>query len=69
MKFQEWVADFGTPERLATELGVTAWSVRNWISGRCYPKMQTMLRIVKLSKGALTIETILRDTTVNSKKK
>ncbi len=70
MKFQDWVAAFGSPERLAIELGVTSWSVRNWITGRCYPKTRNMLKIVKLSKGALTVESILRDTMpANSKKK
>lgn len=61
-KFKQWVKSYGGPERLAADLGLTSWAVRNWLQRKSYPQIETMKRIVKLSKGKLEIADVITGT-------
>lgn len=66
--FQDWVADYGGPEKLALELRVTSFAVRHWLKRKGSPKLATIRKLAALSKGALTFESIARDTSPPAKK-
>lgn len=62
--FGSWVGDQGVRwivDRLA-QLGepVTNKAVYSWISGAGRPRMETAVKLVRLSSGSLTIEAIMQ---------
>lgn len=62
MKFSEWVYSVGGREKAASLLGVTRPAFSYWLQGKAVPKAETMARIVKLSKGKVTIGEIVEET-------
>jgi transcriptional regulator with XRE-family HTH domain len=61
-KFQKWLADFGGAEVLASRLGVTCHVVNRWRRGEGWPRIAIILKIVKLSRGALTTDDVIKYT-------
>lgn len=58
-KFKKWIQSQGGPKVLAERLGLTSHAVRVWLRGAGSPTMKTAHRIVKLSRGRLTLEDIV----------
>lgn len=59
-KFEKWVRDFGGTKKLADTLKVSRPSVQNWLSGYCNPNSETAIQILKLAKGKLSFEDVLK---------
>ena len=59
-----WATTYGT-NKLAEQCGVSAWSVRQWKAGLAAPRPERILKIVELSKGELTTDEVLRETSRN----
>lgn len=57
--FSDWIKSVGV-NTVARELNVTAHTVRNWRKGFCAPQAHHMVKLVKMSGGALKYETIVR---------
>lgn len=57
--FQLWLADYGVG-RLAKKLGVTPYCVNRWRRRDNWPTVQFVVEIAKASRGALTMENIIR---------
>ncbi len=49
--FQDWVDDMGGLMELAYRMDVAYTTTRVWYRREGYPKVETMEKIVKLSKG------------------
>lgn len=62
MTLYDWVYKKGGPNIIAPKLGVTGHAVRRWFQRYNSPRAETMLRIVELSKGRVSLETIIRET-------
>ncbi len=60
--FQEWVVDFGGSKKVAEKLKVSVDSIKHWKARKGSPKVGTIVELVKLSKGALTYESIIEST-------
>lgn len=58
MTLKAWVKENGGLSEVAHKLGVTYFSVRNWMNNGGTPTADTIHRIIKLSKGKLTFEEI-----------
>ncbi len=58
-KFEKWAADMGGPRKLSEMLGVTHWAVKFWLKKKGYPQVETIEKIIKLSKGRLTFADIV----------
>ncbi len=57
--FQKWLLDYGGASKLASRLNIHHSTVLVWVRREGYPKVETMCAIVKLSKGKLTLESIV----------
>lgn len=62
MKLSQWVRRQGGPVAVARLLETTPHAVRYWLNGINTPRVATMLRIVALSNGEVTIPEIVRET-------
>lgn len=60
--FKNWVDKCGGPDKAGKALGVTPWAVRVWLRKEGHPKLSTMLKIVKITKGKLSLEKIMKET-------
>ena len=54
MKWQKWIEQKGI-NNVAKELDVSREAVRRWLIGLCEPSKRNILRLVRLSKGDLTL--------------
>lgn len=59
LTLQKWVKDYGGPVKLALRLDVYAVTVRHWLHRRGYPKVDTMRKLIQISKNALSYESII----------
>lgn len=59
-KFERWVLENGGTGSIAQKIGVHQVSVSNWCSKRCIPATNNINKILKLSKGKLTLTDILK---------
>lgn len=66
--FQEWL-DFYGAERLAKTLKVSPRVVNHWRLGDGWPRIRIILEIVKLSRGKLTVESVIESTWPESKRR
>ena len=57
-RFKKWVYDFGGTEKLSKALYVHQNSVQNWIARRTRPELQSIVSILRLSKGELSLKDI-----------
>lgn len=60
--FQQWLKEFGGADKLARVLKVSPRVAHRWRRAEGWPKVETMLEIVKLSKGELTLEDVIATT-------
>lgn len=63
MKFNHWIRVRGGPAGVGKLLGVTRHAVMYWRQGVVTPRPDTMLAIVRLSRGRVTLAEIVRSTT------
>ena len=63
--FAQWVKDSGGVTKVASRLGCVDHTVRVWLRGKGAPKTESVLKIVKHSKGELSFEGIVKETTKN----
>ncbi len=63
MKLSEWVRKEGGAVPVALKLGTTPHAVRYWLKGIFTPRPKTMLQIVALSKGKVSLAEIVIETT------
>lgn len=56
--FRAWVSEVGIPE-VAKQLGKSQHGVRHWLSRRAYPQVETMRLVVKLSRGKVSLDSIV----------
>lgn len=61
-KFRNWIEKQGGSDRVAVALDVTSFAVRHWRDRKGYPKIETIRKIVKLSKGELTLSDVIDGT-------
>jgi hypothetical protein len=64
-----WVTSIGGIERAGKLLKVSKHTVRYWLKRRGPPKTVTALKIVELSNGELTFQSILESTMPRSTKR
>jgi len=62
--FRQWVLDYGGPDVVAKQMGKTRQAVQHWMSGFSHPRAKDLPRLIKLSKGKLTLEDILNSSKV-----
>lgn len=62
MTFHKWIKSQGGPTPVAQKLGITSACVRYWLRRDATPRLRVMKKIVKLSKGQVTLDTIVRET-------
>lgn len=65
--FNAWVKDSGGADTVAEKLGVTGFAVRVWMRGEGSPLAKNIGEIIKLSKGKLTFEQIVKESTRSKK--
>ena len=66
-KFNRWVKEYGV-QRLAHKIGIQRASVYFWLGGSV-PKVEHLTQVIKISRGALTLEDILMRPTTRSSTK
>ncbi len=66
--FQRWVADSGGMTAVAKKLRVSVHSVKFWHARKGSPRVGTIIRLVQLSKGKLSYESIIKSTQPKGKK-
>lgn len=57
--FRDWVEAQGGAAKAALKIGVTKRSVNAWLAAEYSPSIPVCRKIVKLSRGALTIQMII----------
>jgi DNA-binding phage protein len=62
MKLQTWIEENGGVVVIAQKLNVKQRTIYYWIHRKVHPRVEMILKIVKLSRGALTIEDVVRST-------
>ncbi len=64
----DWIASCGGPKEAAEILGVTGHAVRVWLRGTSYPHLKTVQKMTQVSKGKLTVTSVLASIVQNSEK-
>jgi len=64
MNFRDWVEKMGGPAAVGKLLGRKPKAVEHWLAGRNHPRLPEAHRILKLAKGELTLDDILKSETV-----
>lgn len=59
MKFEEWVFKQGGIRDLARKLQITPMTIVHWFNKDCFPSALTLQKLVKMSKGKLTYDSII----------
>lgn len=59
LTLDEWVERVGGPAKTAVLLGVHVATVNYWRTGHCYPRVEQMREIRRLSKGLVTYEAMI----------
>lgn len=68
ISLSDWIEEFGGATKLAAELGLGEGAVRVWMRGEGSPRAETIDKLITLSGGRLTFETIYRESSINVKK-
>ncbi len=63
MDLQSWVAANGGGTEVARRLKLNRVAVWQWTARRSWPKTKSILKLIELSGGALTFESIILSTT------
>jgi len=61
MNLKTFIGTFDSQLSAAKKIGVAPSSVNHWVTGRRKPSIDTAKRMVKLSKGKLSLESIYRE--------
>lgn len=64
-KFATWVEKEGGSNVVAEKLGVTGAAVRYWLRGNYSPQAVTIMKILKLAKGDVSFEDIVKESRRN----
>lgn len=56
--FITWIDEVGIQE-LAEKLGIDPSTISHWRRGHCWPRVEQMRQIRKISKGRITYEDII----------
>lgn len=67
VKLSEWISANGGRDAVARQLGVTEEAIHYWLRKRITPRVETMQRIVELSKGKVSFEEIIEETKPQAK--
>ena len=59
-KFREWVTEKGGTEAVGKLMGKKQKAVQHWIRGHSNPKLKDAQKILKLARGKLTLEDIIK---------
>jgi DNA-binding transcriptional regulator YdaS (Cro superfamily) len=59
LTLDEWVVKIGGTPKAAKLIGVARATVNFWRAGHCYPRVDQMKRIRKLSRGLVTYEAMI----------
>jgi len=63
-KFRAWVSEKGGPAVVGRLMGKSRTAVEHWVRGHSHPKTKDLPKLIKLSRGALTLEDILNTSKV-----
>lgn len=61
MTFKNWIKEQGGPGPLSKKLGTTRRTIEYWRIGRTVPSFLIYKKIKRLSCGAITMDTILKN--------
>lgn len=61
-KFERWIYAFGGPLAVAKAIDVHQVTVSTWLGRTAVPSLAIASRLIKLSKGTLSIDDILKAT-------
>lgn len=67
MTLERWVRILGGPKEAAFILKVTPHTVRSWLRSESCPRPRVMQEIWRLSRGKVSFETIIGETSRKSK--
>lgn len=59
MQFVKWL-NSQSPTELSKRLGIGVYPIFHWRNGRSLPRPDTMVKLVKLSKGKVSYEAIIK---------
>ncbi len=62
LTIREWVEEMGGADKAAAALGVCKHSIWKWHRREARPHIETVQKMIRLSKGRLTIESIIKCT-------
>lgn len=57
-KFKQWVIWYGVKE-LGEELGIFYMTLTGWLSGKSFPRVESMTRMIEISKFKLSYDDII----------
>lgn len=67
LQFTDWIETYGGIEKLSKTLKINPHTIRVWLRGDGSPRPKTINRIIRLSKGKLTFETVFSESTRSKK--
>lgn len=62
MTLKRWIESRGGSVKVAKKLGVHDRTVRFWMEGLCCPRSEKLFEIVRLSRGKVSVQQIVRET-------
>ena len=62
MRLETWIKESGGAIKVAKALKTTPYCIWFWLRGERTPRPKMMLKIHKLSKGKVSLETIIKET-------
>lgn len=62
MKLQDWVQSVGGIEAAAGMLRIKSHTVKNWYYKKSIPRPVMIIKLIRLSKSQLTLESIVKST-------
>jgi predicted XRE-type DNA-binding protein len=60
MDLSTWIKNQGGPSKVAKILGVEKSTVSQWYRNKCLPKDELKLKIVYVSKGKVTLNSMVK---------
>lgn len=68
-RFEKWITDSGGPRAVARMLRTESPTIYGWLRGAATPRAKTMQQIVRLSKGQVSFDDIINETSKKGKDK
>jgi transcriptional regulator with XRE-family HTH domain len=63
-KFRSWIYSEGGTLEVSEKLGVSRATVQHWLRRRATPRLEVAQKIIRLSKGKLTVTDIINATMI-----